>query len=125
MASTCSGKPRPSTGLLASTITQTSVKISWSASTGSDFPVGSYKVSIYRKQDGGSAATEQNVNSLEATFSGLTCGKDYTVEVSARSAMFSVYSDKQTLSFRTSLKGIYHFDDFIDIIRSFKSRICR
>ncbi len=88
-------------------ITQTGVKVTWTAPSTVDFPLGSYNVSMKRKGDSASAGLDKTVTTLEATFLGLNPYTEYTVEISAKSASFNVYSEKKSHSFRTALKGIY------------------
>jgi hypothetical protein len=81
-ASTVTIAPPVPTGLTSSAITDTSFTVTWSASSGAD----EYQVRI----DGGTAASQTG---LSKSYSGLTAGTAYTVEVRAgASGIYSAYS---------------------------------
>ncbi len=102
-----SAKPKAPTGISSSSITVNSAKVTWVKSVPVDFPVENYKVSIKRKTDATSTIPDKTFIGTEASFTGLTVYTEYTVEVSAKSTKFNVYSVPGSHTFRTDEGGIF------------------
>ncbi|XP_065069554.1 uncharacterized protein LOC135694661 isoform X2 [Rhopilema esculentum] len=93
-------KPSKPSGMVTSSLTNTTASVTWNASI-SDFPTESYNVVLKKKSDGSTHETQNNLKTTTASFAGLSANTDFTIEVSAKSSPHNINSDTGTFDFKT------------------------